>query len=212
MRGLLERFHRRLEAPIAPSARLILLVLIVPLALSFTAPLWRISLAAPQYPKGLVLDIYSHKIEGGNEGRHLKEINNLNHYIGMRTIDRAALSDLDWMPFALGALALLALRCAAVGNVRALIDVTVITGYVGAFAMGRFAYRMYVYGHNLDPDAPFKVAPFTPPLLGSKQLANFTTTSLPQLGSIWVGVFIAGLVGLTLWHLFRPQRDARAAA
>jgi hypothetical protein len=183
-----------------------LLVLIVPLVLAFTAPLWRISLAAPQYPRGLVLDIYAYKVEGGNGGQHLKEINNLNHYIGMRTISRAELSDLDWMPFALGALALLALRCAAVGNVRALIDLTVLTGYIGAFAMGRFAYRMYVYGHNLDPNAPFKVPPFTPPLIGSKQLANFVTTSMPGLGSIWIGVFIGGLAALTVWHLAQRRR------
>ncbi len=203
MRSFLDRFHARLEGPLLPSVRLTLLLLIVPLALTFTAPLWRISLAAPQYPKGLVLDIYAHKIDGGNGGLHLKEINNLNHYIGMHPINRAELSDLDWMPFALGALGLLALRCAAVGNVRALVDLTVLTGYIGAFAMGRFAYRMYVYGHNLDPDAPFKVAPFTPPLFGSKQLANFTTTSLPQLGSLGIGLFITGLALLTAWHLFR---------
>jgi len=203
VRAFFDRFDRPLDEPLLPSARLALLVLIAPLVLTFTAPLWRISLAAPQYPRGLVLDIYSYKVEGGNGGQHLKEINNLNHYIGMHAISRAELSDLDWMPFALGALGLLALRCAAVGNVRALVDVTVLTGYIGAFAMGRFAYRMYVYGHNLDPNAPFKVPPFTPPLIGSKQLANFTTTSMPQLGSVWIGLFIIGLAALTIWHLAR---------
>ena len=177
------------------------MLLVIPLTLSFTEPLWRIELHAPQYPHGLVLDIYTHTVEGGNRGQHLTEINTLNHYIGMHKIDRAELSDLDWIPFALGAIALLTLRCAAVGNVRALVDVVVIIGYVTVFAFGRFAYKMYGYGHNLDPAAPVKVPAFTPPLLGTKQIANFTSTSLPQLGTLFVGIFATGVLAILVWHL-----------
>ena len=208
MRAFLDRFHQRLEGPLKPSVRLMLLLLVIPLVLTFTAPLWRISLAAPQYPRGLILDIYAHKIDGGNGGQHLREINNLNHYIGMHPINRAELSDLDWMPFALGALALLTLRCAAVGNVRALVDLAVLGSYVGVFALGRFAYRMYVYGHNLDPNAPFKVEPFTPALFGSKQLANFVTTSLPQVGALWISLFLGGTAVLALWQVVGRGRAA----
>jgi copper chaperone NosL len=207
----LQRFHERLERPILPWARGVLILLVIPLALAFVSPLWRISLGAPQYPKGLYLDIYAYKIEGGNGGQHLKEINNLNHYIGMRSIDRAELSDLDWMPFAMGALGLLALRCAAVGKVRSLVDLTVVTSYVGLFAMGRFAYKLWVFGHTLDPGAPLRLPPFTPPLFGTKQIANFSSTSLPQLGAIWIGVFVAGLGLLTLWHLLRSDASVRKA-
>jgi ABC-type Na+ transport system ATPase subunit NatA len=38
----------------------------------------------------------SHGLVGGNEGQHLKEINNLNHYIGMRAIDERDLTDCSW--------------------------------------------------------------------------------------------------------------------
>ena len=41
---------------------------------------------APQYPDGLRLDIYSHKLEGGSSGQDVKEINVLNHYIGMHDL------------------------------------------------------------------------------------------------------------------------------
>src|SRR5687767_14669742 len=92
------------------------------LVLAFFHPPWRISMEAPQYPNGLYLDIWAYTIEGGNDGQHLAEINNLNHYIGMHTIDRAEFADLDWLPFALGILILLTLRVAVVGNVRSLID------------------------------------------------------------------------------------------
>jgi hypothetical protein len=197
----LERFYGFLEQPLFIPARLVLLVLVIPLVLSFGQPLWKISLVAPQYPQGLWMEVYSYKVEGGNHDQHIAEINELNHYIGMHKIDRAELSDLDWIPFALGLLIVLALRCAVIGNIRALVDLVVLTGYVTVFAFGRFIYKLYVFGHTLDPTAAFKVTPFTPAIIGTKQVANFTTTSLPQLGTLLVGIFGLGVIGLLAWHL-----------
>jgi hypothetical protein len=211
MRHPLQSFYEFLARPLRGWSRLVLLVAVVPLLASFSSPLWRIRLEAPQYPQGLYMDIYSHKLDGGNGGQHIREINTLNHYIGMHHIDRAELSDLDWMPFALGVLALLALRCAAIGNVRALVDLAVVTFYVSAFSMGRFVYKLYVFGHNLDPAAPFKVEPFTPAILGSKQIANFTTISTPQLGSVLVGAFALLVVGATVWELWAGRVQAARA-
>lgn len=202
----LERFYAWLAMPIAPWARVALALAVIPLALSFTQPLWNIHMLAPQYPQGLSLDIYVHTIEGGNEGRDLPEINVLNHYIGMRKIDRTELSDLDWIPFAIGALSLLALRVAAIGDVRALIDLSVLLVYFSAFSLGRFAFKLYTFGHNLDPRAPVTVEPFTPAILGTKQIANFTTASYPRGGTFLIGVFALVVVGLTAWHLLAPWR------
>ncbi len=197
----LARFYEFLDRPLFGWARIVLALLVIPLVLAFGEPLWRISLRAPQYPNGLWMDVYMHKVEGGNDGQHIKEINTLNHYIGMHKIDRGELADLDWIPFAIGLLIVLALRCAAIGNVRSLIDLIVMTGYVTVFAFGRFIYKLYVFGHNLDPTAPLKVKPFTPAIFGTKQIANFTTTSMPQLGSALVGVFATGVAVLLCWHL-----------
>ncbi len=211
MKDSLGKFYAFLDRPLFPAARLVLAALVIPLVLVFTQPLWRISMTAPQYPKGLSMDIYAHKVEGGHGGKDIKEINGLNHYIGMKTIDRAGLTDLDWIPFAIGLLAILALRCAAIGNVRALLDLVVVSGYVSVFAFGRFVYKLYAYGHNLDPTAPITVEPFTPAIFGSKQIANFHTTSWPQLGSILMGVFVMGVVAVTLAHLIVGRRDAARA-
>jgi hypothetical protein len=208
MRHPLNAFYAFLDRPLFGWSRIFLAALVIPLVLTFTAPLWRIELHAPQYPAGLTLDIWAFTVEGGNKGQHLSEINTLNHYIGMHKIDRAELSDLDWIPFALGAIAFMTLRCAAIGKVRDLVDVVVVVGYVTAFALGRYAYKMYVFGHNLNPEAPVKVAPFTPPLLGTKQIANFTSTSLPQLGTMWVGIFATGAAILLAWHLIAGRRAA----
>ncbi len=197
----LERFYDFLERPLFLPARLVLLALVIPVVLSFQQPLWKISLVAPQYPQGLWMEVYSYKVDGGNHGQHINEINELNHYIGMHKIDRAELSDLDWIPFALGLLVVLALRCAAIGNIRALIDLVVLTGYVTVFAFGRFIYKLYVFGHALDPTAAFKVKPFTPVIIGTKQVANFTTTSMPALGTYLIGIFGTGVIALLAWHL-----------
>lgn len=212
MKLALEKFYAFLDRPLFVWSRLILLLLVIPLALVMTQPLWRISMEAPQYPEGLYLEIYAHKIDGGNHGQHIKEINTLNHYIGMHKIDRAELSDLDWIPFGIGLLVLLTLRCAAIGNVRALVDLVVVTGYIGAFAFGKFVYKLYVFGHNLDPDAPIKVGAFTPAIFGTKQIANFSTSSYPQFGSVLIGVFFAGILGVLGWHLIAGRRQAMKEA
>jgi len=208
MKHPLQKFYEFIDRPIHGIARIVLALSVVPLVLAFTAPLWRISMEAPQYPGGLWMDIYAYKIEGGNHGQHIAEINTLNHYIGMHHIDQAAMSDLDWIPFALGALVLIALRVAAIGNVRSLLDLAVMTSYVSLFALGRFVYRLYVFGHDLDPHAPVKVQPFMPVVLGTKQVANFTTHSLPRMGSVYMGLFAATVVGCTVWMLVAGRLDA----
>lgn len=176
----LDRFYEFLETPIKMPARIVLALLVVPLLLVFTQPLWNISMKAPQYPNGLSLDIFAHKVEGGNNGNDIREISTLNHYIGMAPISREQLSDLDWIPFALGVLVILALRVAAIGNVRMLVDLAVVSIYFSIFALARFVYRLYVLGHDLDPRAPVTVDPFMPAIFGTKQIANFTVTSLDR--------------------------------
>jgi hypothetical protein len=137
-----------LGRPLAGRARALLALLVLPLALSFTQPLWRISMEAPQYPGGLYLDVHASTVKGGNGGQHLQEINTLNHYIGMRPLDASAFRDTLWIPFALVVLLLLTLRVAAVGNLRSLVDLVVLTAYVSLFAFGRFVYMLYSFGHH----------------------------------------------------------------
>ncbi|KAB2963275.1 MAG: hypothetical protein F9K16_07000 [Thermoanaerobaculia bacterium] len=211
MKNALDKFYAFVQTPLRLRSRIVLALLVVPLLLAFTAPLWNISMTAPQYPQGLEIDIFAHKVEGGRDGADIQEINTLNHYIGMAPIDRAALSDLDWIPFAIGVLMILTLRVAAIGNVSALIDLAVMTFYFSLFSLGRFVYKLYVLGHNLDPRAPVTVEPFMPAVFGTKQIANFTVTSLPRLATIYMGIFATGVAALTIWHLWAGRRDARRA-
>jgi hypothetical protein len=52
---------------------------------------------------------------------------------------------------------------------------------------------MYMYGHNLAPGAPVKVPPFTPPVFGYQQIANFEVYSYPRAGTY---VLLAGAISL----------------
>jgi hypothetical protein len=167
---------------------------------------------APQYPDGLSMAIYSHRLGGGRNDHDIQEINTLNHYIGMAPITREELRDLDWLPFAFIAMAMLAARAAVLGNIRDLIDLSMVAMFVLATAFGRFVWMLWQFGHELDPKAPFRVEPFMPAVFGSKQIANFTTHSWPGGGALLVGVFAAGVWAITGVYLWRGWRQARARA
>lgn len=190
----MERFlFRRLNG----ASRLWILAAALCLALSFLFPLWHIHLIAPQYREGLDLWIYGHKIEAGNEGQDLTEINILNHYIGMQPVEQADFTEMKVIPFALGAFILLAFRAAVFGTMRYVIDLFMVYVYFCLFSLCAFLYRMYSYGHHLDPKAPINPDPFWPSLFGTKQIANMTQTSLPEGASyLLVGAFVCLLLAI----------------
>jgi hypothetical protein len=209
MRRWLRTFFHHLRDPIRMRARLWLALAVIPLAFASVQPLWSLHFSAPQYPNGLDLFIYSYTIAGGNGGVDLQEINTLNHYVGMKALSVADFAELDFIPLVMGALALLTLRVAAIGDVRTLLDLAVMTGYFGLFSLGRFAYILYQYGHNLDPRAPLRMDAFMPPLLGSKTLGNFTVSSWPAAGTALMLAFGSIVVGLAIWHALRPRTAER---
>jgi hypothetical protein len=203
----MDAFYRFLDEPIFPWARVVLGLLTIFVGLSFLVPMWHINMKAPQYPEGLDLYIYSFKVDGGNDGNDVQEINVLNHYIGMAPLDRASLTDLDWIPFLFVGMIIFALRTAVIGKVRSMIDLLVMTTYAGIFGFGRLYYKLYTFGHNLDPKAPITVDPFMPVMWGKKQIANFLTEANPGLGTWCVAIFATGLTVLVLAHLFIGRRE-----
>lgn len=199
-------FAAFLSVPLSGRVRAILCTAVLLIAASYWFPLWRIGMTAPQYPDGLALDIYSWRIDSGHGGRDLAEINILNHYIGMRRIVREELIDLNWLPFAFGVLILLVLRAAVLGTVRTLVDLSVLTGYLCTFALFRFVWMLRDFGHNLDEKAPMDIEPFTPAIVGIKQVANFTTHSWPMPGTWMIAAFVCLLWLVTakvLWDGWR---------
>jgi hypothetical protein len=211
MQAFLSRASRFLEGPIDLQSRLMLLAAAGLLVATYFFPLWNLTMFAPQYPEGLRLDIYSYKLEGGNNGQDVKEINVLNHYIGMRDLVAEDFTEFKWLPFIVGALGLLYLRAAVMGTVGALVDVLVLNFYLSAFALWSFGYRMYIYGHTLAPTAAVKVDPFMPPMFGAKQLANFEVYSYPQAASYAMGLSSLLLVGalVVAWRQARTECQAK---
>lgn len=204
-------FYENLSRSLTLWARVVLVLAVIPLALASTQRLWQLHFEAPQYPKGLNLYVYSYTIAGGNDGVDLPEINTLNHYVGMKKLDPADFADLDFIPFAIGALCLLTLRVAAVGDVRSLIDLAVLTGYFGVFSIGRFVYMLYRYGHDLDPKAAITMEAFMPPILGTREMGNFTVSSFPALGTFLIGAFATIVMLLALWHVVQGSRTPSPA-
>jgi hypothetical protein len=183
MRASIERVDRFLAAALDLGPRVLLVLAFLLVIPTYLTPLYDMTMFAPQYPDGLRLHIYSYKLVGGNGGQDLKEINVLNHYIGMKDLAAEDFTEFKWLPFVVGIFGLLFLRASVMGRMTHLVDVLVLYLYFGAFALWSFAYKMYWYGHNLNPSAPVRVPPFTPPLFGYKKLANFEVYSYPAIGS-----------------------------
>lgn len=154
---------------------------------------------APQYPEGIGMNITVDNIEG-KEKHDLKNINGLNHYIGMKEINPGSIPELKVMPFIFGFLIISGLVIAGVGNKKwilywlGIFVLFAIAGLVDFYIWG------YDYGHNLNPDASIKVPGMTyqPPLIGSKQLLNINATSLPHIG-FYISVLSMSIAGAVWW-------------
>jgi nitrous oxidase accessory protein len=192
-------------------SRVLLAVASVLLLGAFVLPLWRIELIAPQYPEGLGMLIRVNAVTG-IKPNDLANINGLNHYIGMKAIEPDAIPELRVMPWVVAGLSVLGLVAAAVGRRRLVmvwLAAFVALAVVGLIDFWRWEYD---YGHNIDFEhAIIKVPGMTyqPPLIGSKQLLNFTARSWPAGGTVCLGLsFLLGVAAV----VGRPRRFLRKAA
>ena len=210
MAGLATRSARLLHQPTGWTPRSLMTLAAILVVAAHFLPLWNLTMFAPQYPDGLRLDIYSYALAGGNGGQDVKEINVLNHYIGMRDLANDSFVEFQWMPFVIGAIALLLLRAAVYATAGALLDVTMLFVYFGAFSAWSFGYKLYRYGHDLASDAAIKVAPFMPPVFGYRQIANFEVYSYPRAGTYAMIAAMTLLVAALAWTWWRVRRAGGA--
>lgn len=170
-------------------SKIVLICIGICLVVSIFVPLWRIELSAPQYPEGLVLQIYSNKLGG-----QVEIINGLNHYIGMKTLHKEDFLEFTILPYIIGAFALFSVIVTLIGRKRFLYLLLLSFLLFGVIAMVDFYRWNYNYGHNLDPNAAIIVPgmAYQPPLIGFKQLLNFGAYSIPDWGG-WLFV-ISGIL------------------
>lgn len=179
-----------------PVTRIITILSAIALFISIYLPLWRIELAAPQYPEGLALKIYPNKIAGD-----VDVVNGLNHYIGMRTLHTEDFFEFTILPWLIGLLAFFGLLTLIINRKWFFLAWTGFFVLFGITAMFDFYRWEYNYGHNLDPAAAIRVPgmSYQPPLIGYKQLLNFGAYSIPDAGGwIFLGVGLALVAGAFL--------------
>lgn len=188
---------------------LFLVVAAILVAVSIFLPYWSLVLHAPQYPGGLVVNAYLNHLEGD-----VREIDGLNHYIGMRPLGEAAQLERSISIFAIGALTLLVLAAVFVHSPwSALLTLPAIL--LPAVFLADLYYWLNNFGQNLDPNAALSSAikPFTPAILGEGVIGQFKTVAYADFGLlIATAASVLILIGLYFQRraykpLVEAQRD-----
>ena len=182
---------------------IMLVAAILPLAL-FIFPLWSIELHAPQYPQGIGMEIWIDKIADQNPN-DIKNINLLNHYVGMKYIPEH-MAEFDVFPPVVIGMSLLGIVFAFIGKRNLFLFWAILFMILGAVGMYDFYLWEYDYGHNLDPKAAIKIPGqgYQPPLIGKKMILNFEAVSLPMTGAYLLGLGIL----LSVWAWYRKKSSS----
>jgi nitrous oxidase accessory protein len=165
-------------------------------ACSTQLPLWTMTMVAPQYRNGLRLHAYGTGMTGD-----VRELNILNHYIGMPPLEAPAL-ETALFPLAIAMLVILCL-ISPVHRWLHRIALTVMA-LTPIAVLADLQYRLYVFGHTLNPTAPFRPGAFTPLVVGRSHVGNFSTTGMPD----W-GLACLAAAAVVLWIV--PRSGGRAA-
>lgn len=158
-------------------------------------PLWEITLYAPQYREGLKMIIWVNKITGGTP-HDLRNINLLNHYVGMKKIDPNSIPELKILPIVFGFMVILGIVVAITGSRKLLYTWVILIIIIGIASLGDFWRWEYDYGHNLNPHAPIKIPgmAYQPPMFGCKHLLNFKACAFPSMGTYLLA--LSGTLGV----------------
>ncbi len=175
------------------------------LLLVFTAPIWRITLEAPQYPGGVTMYIWINKL-GGKEPGTLQNINILNHYVGMKMIEPESIPELKYFPKVIIIMSFIGVFLGFLNNRKLWLAWLMTLILLGALGLYDFYLWEYDYGHNLSDDAPIKIPGqvYQPPFIGEKMLLNFNAISYPHTGAIFIG--LAMIFGLTAFIIRKSNK------
>ncbi len=160
---------------------LILIAAGVLIIVSMKYPMWYMYLDSNNFPKGIGMSVWAthpgdpediDDLDGG-----LKEINILNHFIGMKAISTENMPVFSVLPVVLVIAAILCGITAFVRRFWMSLTTAVFFGLVSVGGLFMLVYSLYTFGHNLDPQAAITVDPFMPGIYGENKLAQFTTYS-----------------------------------
>jgi len=188
------------------STRIIIAIASLAMISAYYVPLWQILMWAPQYPEGLEMKIWIDNLSGD-----VKIISALNHYIGMKHIEVSMFPEFKYMIYIVGALIGFGLLTSLVNRRFMLVAFGSLIIASGIAALVDFYLWGYDYGHNLDPTAPIVVPgmAYQPPVIGTKQLLNFTAFSGPDIGG-WIFLVIGlTIIGLLALEIFKYGKSAK---
>lgn len=172
------------------------------LVASLKLPLWHLKMEAPQYQGREALRV---RVYPGSMAGDLREIRVLNHYIGVHIPEH--LPELRWLPWVLVVGAGLGIAVAFLPRLARSRSLAILVALLAAALFASAAlgqYQMREIGHHRDPHPILKgVGDFTPPLLGTARLAQFTLTAGLGGGALLIS-FALGLQLLAAW-LWRPS-------
>ncbi|MDQ7040370.1 MAG: cytochrome C [Rhodothermus sp.] len=199
--SVLHRERRRFRRP-----TLLLGIAALLLLISIFFPYWRIRLFAPQYPGGLVAKVYVNHVAGD-----VREIDALNHYIGMRPLEEAAQLERSLSVILIVAMALLVTGAIYVHSPWAAVLSLPALLYPLIFLADLY-YWLRSFGMNLDPRAPLSssVKPFVPPLLGEGQVGQFRVVAIWDIG-LWLAILASLLIVMGLYYhrkAYKPFYEA----
>jgi hypothetical protein len=196
---------RPLMTYLLPSALLMIASLLI--MLSMFVPYWSMKLRAPQYPKGLKVDVYVNHLQGD-----VFEIDELNHYLGMPPLDEGGRIERSISFIAIVVLGLLLIAGVFVHNQWAAALALPALGFPLAF-LADLWFILYQYGHSIDPTSALggAIQPFTPPIFGDGKIGQFGSTASPEIG-LYMAFAAIVFVLLGLWShraAYKPIVDAR---
>ncbi len=182
----------------------------VMLLCSVFLPYWHMELEAPQYPQGLHLTAYVNHLTGD-----VKEIDALNHYIGMRPLHEAAHFEKTISVWVIIAMVLLMEGAMFVHSRWAVLLALPAVLFPVAFLLD-LKFWLTNYGQNLDPAAPMSssIKPFTPTVLGEGGIGQFRTYAEMGWG-LWLSIAAAGITILAFYfhrRAFKPLYERARAA
>jgi copper chaperone NosL len=189
-----------------PISRVLIVISALAMVSAYFVPLWQILMWAPQYPEGLEMKIWINNLTGD-----VRIISALNHYIGMKHIEVSMFPEFKYMIYIVGVMIAIGLLTAILNRRIMLVIFAGLIVAGGIAALVDFYLWGYDYGHNLDPTAPIVVPgmSYQPPLIGTKQLLNFTAFSGPDIGG-WI-FLVAGIltIGALVFEIYKSKMEKK---